>query len=334
MNKTVKYATNGALIFGFGNAFKQLNNKNPFNLSELLKAFGKGALLGGAGGLAIGAIKDNNMTNILMATGGTAGFVKKVLNNYTDNDLSLPKKAQKIQKILYYKFKKYLSEYPSINGSLVKGTAIQNSDIDIQLKFNKNANSIQNIRSNVEDYLIESFYDKNLIRVRSQNHSIGLVFEIKGEEKRIDIVPMREIENGKGDAYLYSTKNNSIKKTNSYKQNSILKFTEKQKNIIKLLKGWKIDNNLKFPSIFIEHLIKKIFLNNYVPRGLDNALLFTIEFIANNITQIRIIDPANTNNIISECMSNSEKKNLQYFCFKMLDEIDKDKRNIIDYFGS
>ena len=340
MNKTIKYATNGAFIFGVGNAIlnaiNQLNNQdetNSFNWNELFKAFGKGALLGGAGGLAIGAFKDNDMTNILTATGGTAGFVKEALNNYTDSDLSLPKKAQKIQKKLHNEFKEHLSEYPSINGSLVKGTSIQNSDIDIQLKFNKDADCIENIRNNVEDYLNERFYDRNLLKVRSQNHSIGLVFDLKGEEKRIDVVPLREIENGKGDTYLYSTRHNSIKKTNAQKQISKLKFTEKQKQIIKLLKGWKIDNDLFFPSVFIEHIVKRTFFSNSVPRGIDKALLFTIEFIANNITHIRIIDPANTNNIISECMTNTEKNDLQSFCFKMLDDIDKDERNILDYFS-
>ena len=340
MNKTIKYAKNGALIIGIGNAilnaYNQLNNQDEnsqFDWEECLKSFGKGALIGGAGGLAIGAVKDNEMTKILMATGGTAGFIKEVLNNYTDNDLSLPKKAQKIQKKIHNEFKEYLSEYPSINGSVVKGTAIQNSDIDIQVKFNRNADSIENIRNNIEDYFNESFYDRNLKKVRSQNHSIGLVFDLKGEDKRIDIVPMREIENGKGDTYLYSTKNSSIKKTNTQKQISKLKFTEKQKHIIKLLKGWKIDNDLYFPSVLIEHLVKITFIGNSVPHDTDKALLFTIEFIANNITQIRIVDPANTNNIISDCLTNTEKEELQNFCFKMLNEIDKDKRNIIDYFS-
>lgn len=340
MNKTVKYATNGALILGIGNAilnaFNQLNNQdetNSFNWSELLKAFGKGALLGGAGGLAIGAIKDNDMTNILMATGGAAGFVKEVLNNYTDCDLSLPKKAERIQKKLHNAFKENLSEYPSINGSLVKGTAIQNSDIDIHLKFNRNTDSIENIRNNVEDYLNENFYDRNLIKVRSQNHSIGLVFDLKGEEKRIDIVPMREIENGKGDTYLFSTNSNSIKKTNAQKQISNLKFTDKQKQIVKLLKGWKNNNNLHLPSILIEHIVKRVFAENILPRRIEKALFFVIEFIANNITRIRIVDHANTNNIISDSLSNREKEDLQNFCFKMLDDINKDKRNILDYFS-
>ncbi len=82
----------------------------------------------------------------------------------------------------------------------------------------------------------------------------------------------------------------------------------------------------------IEHIVKRTFFSNSVPRGIDKALLFTIEFIANNITQIRIIDPANTNNIISDCLTYSEKENLQNFCFDMLTQINKDKRNIIDYF--
>lgn len=339
MNKTKKYAIDGAIIIGIGNAIlnaiEQINSdeeNKPFNWSDLFIAFGKGVLLGGAGGLALGAMKDDEMTKTLMAVGGTTGFIKEALNNYTDDDVTLPQKAQRVQKKLHNEFSEYLSEYPSINGSIVKGTAIQNSDIDIQLKFNKSADKIENIRNIVEDYLNERFYDRNLVRVRSQNHSVGLVFNIKGEERRIDIVPMREIENGKGDTYLYSINDNSIRKTNAQKQNSKLKFTEKQTQIIKLLKGWKLDNNLRFPSVLIEHIVKKVFLENSVPLAIDKALLFVIEYIANNITKMRIVDPANTNNIISDCLTYSEKEELQNFCFKMLDEIEKDEKNIIDYF--
>ncbi|WP_348825512.1 hypothetical protein [Flavobacterium aestuarii] len=57
MNKALKYATNGALIFGIGNAtinvFQQLNNRNSnqkFDWIKFLKAFGNGALVGGTKG--------------------------------------------------------------------------------------------------------------------------------------------------------------------------------------------------------------------------------------------------------------------------------------------
>lgn len=336
MNKTIKYAANGALIVGIGNAILNAINQvenNSFNWNEFFKAFRKGALVGGASGLVLGAIRDNEMTKILMATGGTAGFINKALYNYTDDDVTLPKKAQKIQKKLHREFKEYLSEYPSINGSFIKGTAIQNSDIDIQVKFNKKVGNIQDVRNKVEDFLTDSFYDHKLLNIRSQNHSVGLVFDIKGEKKRIDIVPMREIENGKGDTYLYSSKNNSIKKTNAKIQIGKLKFTEKQKQIIKLLKGWKLDNGLQFPSILIEHIVKKAFIGNSVPRRIDKGLLFIIEYIANNITYLRIVDPANSNNIISDSLSYNYKVEIQDFCFKMLSDIEHDQRNIVDYFG-
>lgn len=339
MNKAVKYTINGVLICGIGNAilnaleqiFNEEENK-PFKWSETFSAFGKGALIGGAGGFALGAIKDNEMSETLVVVGGTAGFLNEALNNYSDENSSLSQKANKVQKKLYNEFREYLSQYPSVSGSIVKGTAIQSSDIDIQLKFNKKADTLQNIRSKVEDYLNEKFYDKNLVKVRSQNHSIGLIFDLQGEEKRIDIVPMREIENGKGDTYLFSTNNNSIRKTNTQKQYNKLQFTERQTQIIRLLKGWKLDNNLNIPSVLIEHIVKKVFEESKVPSGLDKGLLFVIEYIGNNITRIRIIDPANTNNIISDCLNQSEKEWLQNFCFRMLEEINKDKRNILDYF--
>jgi predicted nucleotidyltransferase len=339
MSKTIKYGLNGALIVGTGNAIlnaiNQMNRQDEsitFNWKELFQAFCKGAFVGGASGLALGAIRDNDMNKILIATGGTASFIKEALNSYTNDDITLPKKAAGIQKQLYNEFREYLSEYPSINGSIIKGTSILNSDIDIQIKFNKDAGTIEDVRNIVEGFLRDSFFDNKLQNIRSQNHSIGLVFNINGEEKRIDIVPLREIENGKGDTYLYSTKNSSIKKTNAKIQISKLRFTEKQKQIIKLLKGWKIDNGLQLPSILIEYIVKRAFAEFTMPKRIDKALLFVIEYIANNITYIRVIDPSNTNNIISDSLSCNEKVELQDFCFKMLDEIKKDERNIIDYF--
>lgn len=67
MNKKTKYAINGALWLGLGNAalnaIKQLTQmdndpKKEFDWHALLGAAGKGAIVGGAGGLAIGAYTD------------------------------------------------------------------------------------------------------------------------------------------------------------------------------------------------------------------------------------------------------------------------------------
>jgi hypothetical protein len=339
MNKTIKYSINGALwcgiINGIINALNQKDKQAPnerFNWNEFFKAFGNGALLGGAGGLVIGAVRDDEMTEALICAGGTAGFIKRTLENNSDTDTSRLIKAEKIRNKLYVAFGDLLCEYPSLSGSVKKGTAIARSDIDVVVKFNKNAGTIEDIRNLTEDYLTNKYCDKRLTKVRNQNHSIGLFFKLYGEIKRIDVVPMREIENGKGDSFLYSSFDARIIKTNSTKQNKVLNFTAKEKRIIMLLKSWKIENQIDMPSVFIEHIVKRAFNERHVPRRLDNALLIVIEYLANKITKIRIVDPANTNNIISDSLSGNEKETIQNFCLTMLDNIEKDERNILDYF--
>jgi hypothetical protein len=69
-----------------------------------------------------------------------------------------------------------------------------------------------------------------------------------------------------------------------------------------------------------------------IPYGTDKTLLFLVEYIRDNINNIRIVDPANTNNIISDSLSDSDKESLSTFCTKMIDEINRDSKNILDYF--
>lgn len=340
MNKAVKYSINGALIAGGINAvlnlISQFNDLEPnqnIDIFKVLKSFGEGAIVGGVSGLALGALKDEQMEEALIYAGGTAGFIKKSLDKYSYNDTDLPKKATQLQQILYKKFGNFLSEYPTLSGSTQKGTATKSSDIDIHVKFNKEAGTLYEIRDLIEDFFDESYNDNKLLKIRSQEWSVGLFFKIKNEDKRIDIVPMREIENGNGDTFLYSKNKQTIKKTNAYKHDQVFRFTEKQKKIIILLKGWKKENDIKISSTYLELLVLRAFNEIHFPRGIDNTLLSMIDYIGTNITYLRLFDPANTNNVISDSLTYSEKEAIQSFCFKMLDEIRKDKRNVMDYFA-
>lgn len=341
MNKAIKYGINGAVIgagvLAFIEVFKQLSEKeraNGFDWVSVFKSAAKGATIGAVGGLIVGAIEDDRMNETLIAAGGIGGVINEALENYSDESkFFLIRKAESLQRKLGCKFKGLLSCAPTFNGSIQRGTSIASSDIDINLRFTKEAGTVSKIRSIVEEYLTNEFSDSSLVDVRSQEHSIGLFFSIQREQCRIDVVPMREIENGKGDTFIFSTKRETIKKTNAIRQNKVLRFTEKQKHIIKLLKGWKIENNVHIPSVFLEHLVVRAYEDVYVPRGLKNALFTIIEYIGNEIPTIRIVDPANTNNIISESLTYQNKEQIQEFCFKMLGDIKKDERNILDYFS-
>ncbi|MNS48158.1 hypothetical protein D3C72_807180 [compost metagenome] len=71
-------------------------------------------------------------------------------------------------------------------------------------------------------------------------------------------------------------------------------------------------------------------ITNKIEEDLNNV----IYFIARNIEFIRIVDAANSNNIISNTLTSDEKRSISCFCFKMLDDMRADKRNTIDYFPS
>jgi predicted nucleotidyltransferase len=345
MNKATKYTINLAIAGAVGNALLNIfsqRNKNTntkIDWERVLIASGKGALWGGAAGLVIGALEDEKLDEALHVAGGTSAFLYQTLESYENYDTTLENKANKIQMLLYQKFKYLLVAPPKISGSKYRGTSIAGSDIDIQVKFKRNAGSIDEVRNLIEDFFTEKFEDARLIKVRSQPCSIGLLFRMYGKECRIDIVPMRAVGNSKGDAFLCVKENSifrkdTITKTNSGLQSKSLKFTDKQRRIIKLLKGWKKLNDIELPSIYIELIVKRACDKITLPKGLLRSVLSVVEYIGNNVRTIRIIDPANSNNIISEYLTPNEKISIQKYCYKMIKDIKEDERNIVEYFPS
>lgn len=345
MNKAITYTRNGAIIFGIGNGLlnllKQLNKIDdaPFNWKQLLLATGKGAVIGATGGFVLGSIEDKHMSKILNDAGGS---VPRYLNNAIKShgkteDTFIIEKGSQLKQTLYDKFKYDLIKYPNFNGSIVKGTSIQNSDIDIQLRFKKSIGTIEEVFNKVYEFLTYELDDVLIINVRKQKHSIGVTYNLHGEKFRIDVVPSRISENTSKDDYICVNSSSffgqsSFKKINSNKQLKVLNFSNQEKKVVKLLKIWKNENDINLKSVYLELLVKKAFQNGVVVRTIDKSLLEAINYIGEHIHKIRIIDPANSNNIISDTMTYDEKVSLSAYCLDMIDNIKKDKINIIDYF--
>jgi hypothetical protein len=344
MNKAKKYSINGAVVTGVGNAFInifcQLNNNDPnknFDWGQLASAVAKGALVGGTVGFVLGSIRDNKMTRVYNKFGTVPNYLHKSLDYYKDDNALLLSKAEQVKVKLNQKFNNDLAITPKFHGSVAKGTSIYDSDIDIQLQFKKDFGTLADVYHSVSDFVFDEFKDSSLEGVREQKHSIGMEFKMEDEIKRIDIVPVRQIENGNNDTCLFVNKTGffekpTYKKTNSVKQLSALNFNYREKRIIKLLKVWKTENRLRIKSIHLEWLAKKAFEQKTISNNIEKALLDVIYFIATNIEYLRIVDTANSNNIISNSLTNEEKCTISQFCFKMIEDIKKDKRNAIDYF--
>ncbi|WP_111308026.1 hypothetical protein [Confluentibacter sediminis] len=345
MNKAIKYTRNGAIIFGIGNGLfnvlKQLNkiDNEPFNWKQFFLATGKGAAVGASGGFILGSIEDRRTNKILNNTGGSVPrYLNGVVNNHdkTDNTFII-EKANQLKQKLYYKFKHDLFKYPSFNGSIIKGTSIQNSDVDIQLRFKKPTGTIEHVFNKVYEFLNYELDDEAITNVRKQKHSIGITYDVNGEKYRIDIVPTRISKNAFNDDYIYVNETSlfgqsTFKKINPSKQLRVLNFTNQERKVVKLLKMWKNENDIDIKSIYLELLVKKAFQNGTLPRNIDKCLLEVLNYLGENIHKIRIIDPANSNNIISDTISYDEKVSLGNYCLDMISKIKKDRRNIIDYF--
>lgn len=342
MNKSIKYGTGGALLFGTGNALlnalNQMDSNEEFDWHRFFMAFAKGAVVGGAAGFTFGAFRDKKMTKILEKTAGISGYLNQKLRDCRDESAKdTLDKANHLREQLHKKFGNQLAEYPTLNGSAIKGLSIEGSDVDVQIAFKQNTGTIADVYEMVNDFCTEEYKDNSLTAVRSQKHSVGLSFKITNRDQRIDVVPLRQVNNGTGDTYLFVGNSSffgspTYKKTNPKKQLAAFQFTAKQKKIIKLLKAWKIENRISIKSMHLEYLVDKAFKSTKMPANIDKCLLEVIKFIGNNITTLRFVDPGNSNNIISNTLTNLQKINIRDYCFDMLDNIYKDERNIMDYF--
>jgi hypothetical protein len=352
MNRKTQYAINGAiggtLISALVNAFKQLNRieENPqlkFDWSELLKAGGKGALIGGGGGLVVGAIVDevNANTKAINTDSYLSSFAFAV---QADKNSSLYKvserKCEQIIKFLEKEFTYELSDVPFQWGSNAKGTAIEGkSDFDIMVRFHRNSFTVEEMYYSVLDAFKEKFYDNAIVEVIDQKKSIGLAFSLKGESVRIDVVPMRDIDTNPRNTASNLYVNNkglfskpTITKTDIPLQASI-QLTPTQKKLIIMLKKWKTDNDVPISSYMIQLFVVKAYERNRnnIPRKLTDKLMLVLEFIAENINTIRLVSPENTNNIVSD-IHVTDKETIRRKALKVVEEYEYHPNTIQSFF--
>jgi hypothetical protein len=82
-----------------------------------------------------------------------------------------------------------------------------------------------------------------------------------------------------------------------------------RQNEIRILKLWRDQKRLDFPSFFLELVVIEA-LPWHVAGTLSNNVWHALEHIKAKIATTRIVDPANTNNVISADLSSAEKATL------------------------
>lgn len=199
----------------------------------------------------------------------------------------------------------YLGIYDS--GSRAKGTAISiASDVDYLISLtsdcNENTGGLKACYDSLFAKLNEIYYP-----VKKQNVSVRLILN----GLSIDVTPARK-QNGNTNYHnLHVSKSVSWKQTNIQKHINDISQSGRT-NEIKLLKIWRELNKLDFPSIYLEYLLVDNILFNKTKDAsklTDNVWHVFKELAKTQGNPLfeKIVDPANSNNILSDLMTTAEK---------------------------
>ncbi|KTD25066.1 SMODS domain-containing nucleotidyltransferase [Legionella maceachernii] len=196
------------------------------------------------------------------------------------------------------------------SGSRAKGTAISiASDVDYVVSLTSNCNESDGGLKSIYDSLFKRLSAEYPV-VRKQNVSC----RINLNNLQVDVTPAKKHNGNTNYHWIYRSESNQYHQTNMQQHiNDILTSGRIQE--IKIVKIWRELNKLDIPSIYLEYLIiKNILLNKPKdPNKLGSNAFHIFTELAkdtNNPLFSRVVDPANSNNILSDLITQNEKFNI------------------------
>ncbi len=173
-------------------------------------------------------------------------------------------------------------------GSFGKNTMIRESfDLDIVIYFPHTiTSSLQEIYNSVWQSLTMNKYI-----VKPKNVALRLPYE---GGFHIDVVPGRAQDKTFNYTTLYKYEEGTTMQTSLKKH---IESVQPVKNTIRLLKVWRIRERLNIPTFALEQITVRA-LEGHDKSNFENNLLKVFRLINDKIFDMRLIDPANTNNEI------------------------------------
>lgn len=185
----------------------------------------------------------------------------------------------------------------SPSGSFAKGT-VNKKGTDIDLFISLAQNTPETLKQ-IYDSLWQKMTDKGYSPKR-QNVSINV--QINGYS--VDLVPGKRQDTYSDDHSLYRrkadtwTKTNVTKHINHVKQGGRISET-------RIVKLWRNQKGLDFPSFYLELIVIDALSGQY--GTLSSNVWKTFHYLRDTFPNARVVDPANTNNIISDDLTVAEK---------------------------
>jgi hypothetical protein len=186
-----------------------------------------------------------------------------------------------------------------LSGSYAKGTAISlGTDVDVFVSLSEVAgDSMKHIYWSLFQFLADRGQ-----RPQAQNVSV----RVERNGTQVDVVPGRKQEGSAGDHTLYRRKKGSWVQTNVAEHIRLVLGSGRTREI-RALKIWRERNRLDFPSFYLELTVMKA-LSGARPEGLTGNVQLTLEYLADRFPGARVVDPANSKNVVSDDLNPEEKQ--------------------------
>jgi len=184
------------------------------------------------------------------------------------------------------------------SGSFAKGTA-NRSGTDIDLFISLSAETpftLEEIYARLFRHLVNSGYDPRKRNV-SINTRVG-AFDV-------DLVPGRRQDAYSEDHSLWRDRANTWTKTNVQTHIAFVRSSNRLEEV-RLLKLWRNQKGLDFPSFYLELATITALVGQPVG-NLSANVWKAFEYLRDLFTAARTVDPANTNNIVSDDLTAAEK---------------------------
>lgn len=254
----------------------------------------------------------------------STGWLNEILheNQLTEEDKNL------INRSFSY-FHDLLQSHPE--NPIIRKTGSQAKDIAVHSKFDLDilVTIPQEHRMSVHDfyYSVLNFLKENNRKLEQKDAAITCSWK----NRKVDIVPAKWVD----DTYL-----NIWKSRESHQQRtSIDKQIEKidsygARNIFKLVKLWKIKQKLKGPSYLFElytiRAIEAMDLDVWDSDNLGSIMLEIFDYFYRTANEIKLVDIANSNNIVSDLWDDTERirvKNAAFLAIQIMQD-DEDYRMV------
>ncbi len=185
------------------------------------------------------------------------------------------------------------------SGSFAKSTGNRSgTDIDLFLSLSSDTpNTLAEIRTALGNCLNQNGY-----QYRDQNVSLGIT--VAGYQ--VDLVPGKRQSQYGGDHSLYRKKADTWTKTNIQTHINLVRGCGRIEEI-RVLKLWRDQNGIDFPSIYLELATLEALRGKPLGRLSENVA-DALRFFEGNFASKRVVDPANTNNIISDDLTAAGKQ--------------------------